>query len=109
MKPQTFKAIANPQPRAIILSCIDLRFMEAFEGLPKILGLEEGSFVSMRIGGGPTPLAYQENMPSRCKYLAKQLRFTCDSFPIGEVHLVSHEDCKYYTQFPCLYHGPEKE
>lgn len=109
MEMRRFRAIQNPRPKAVIMTCVDLRFEEAFEGLPGELGLAKGEFVHMQIAGGPAPLAYPLDMEDRFKYLAKQVKFKCRKFHVARAIFVSHEDCAYYEECPEFLQGPEKE
>src|SRR3989344_2309149 len=102
---KTFPLIHNPRPRVLIIACFDPRFEEAIDAFPhEILRLQKGDFILTKPGGGPTPLAYPTETPSRCKALAKQIMFTCDRFPsIVEIFLLGHAGkCGYYDTIPHL-------
>lgn len=113
MLPKTFRAIRDPKPQAIFIACGDPRFQDAIDEFRrKVLDLPNGKFIPIRNGGGPTPLAYPTEMPSRCKGMTKQILFFCDKFPsINRIILIAHGDCAYYSTVPrqCHGHGQEKK
>lgn len=99
-----FRAIQNPKPTAIVVHCIDPRFPEAMEKfIEEDLHLNRYVDVVMKFAGGPTPLAYPTEMPSRCKWLRKHLEFNCAKFSsIESIIAIAHKNCAYYSTVPAI-------
>ena len=99
-----YGALQNPQPKAICIECIDLRFAQGFEHFrEEMLEVSRHEDIVMRLAGSLTPLAYPNEMPSRCKYLKKQLVFKCKKFPsIERIIVIAHKNCAYYDTVPSV-------
>ena len=99
-----YGALQNPQPKAICIECIDLRFAQGFEHFrEEMLEVNRHEDIVMRLAGSLTPLAYPNEMPSRCKYLKKQLVFKCKKFPsIERIIVIAHKNCAYYDTVPSV-------
>lgn len=102
-----FEAIVDPAPEALFCFCGDPRFQLAVETFRiEELGLPLGKFFPIGNGGGPTPLAYPTEMPSRCKWIVKQILFACQKFTsIKRAVLIAHNHCAYYSTVPGHTHG----
>ncbi|MSU54398.1 MAG: hypothetical protein EXS48_00970 [Candidatus Staskawiczbacteria bacterium] len=106
----TYPAVVNPSPRAIIKHCIDPRFAVAMKGFIKHLGYDDERDIVKKFAGGPVALAHPTDMPSRAKWLKKQLEFGCEKFPsIKTLVAIMHEDCAYYHTVPHKCHRLGKE
>ena len=102
MQSLTFPAVVNPHPKMIVIECVEPRCGIAFELFREAIGFkrERGDLLK-KLAGGPVALAHPHYMPSRAKWLRKQLRFACDKFPsIETIFAIMHEDCKYYHVMP---------
>lgn len=103
-----FSAIPNPRVNTLFLTCVDPHFEEVWNGLPGTLGLKSGEYASIKIAGGPIPLAYPNECKSRAKCAAGQLLFARDKFPgITRCVLIVHESCAYYCTIPSHRSGKE--
>lgn len=107
----TYPAVINPKPKVLVVHCIDPRFVVAFKKFISDMGIDENVDIVKKCAGGPMPLAHPQHMPSRFKWLKKQLEFTaCEKFPsIEEFVGVMHEDCGYYHVAPSCCHRTDKE
>ena len=106
----TYPAVENPDPKAIIKHCIDPRFAPAFKGFIRDLGFDDERDIIKKFAGGPVALAHPNDMPSRAKWLRKQLEFDCSKFPsIETLVAIMHEDCAYYHTVPEKCHRLGKE
>jgi hypothetical protein len=95
---RTYAAIQNPKPEAIVIYCSDPRFQPAFrEFIQKELGLAEGQYIPLVIGGGAGVLAHRDQLPKDFKVLKDRLEMHLARFSsIRRVVLINHEDCQYY-------------
>jgi hypothetical protein len=96
--PRTYEAIQNPRPEAIVVYCSDPRFQPAFrEFVETELGLAEGQYIPLVIGGGAGVLAHREQLPKDFKVLKDRLEMHLSKFSsIRRIVLINHEDCQYY-------------
>ena len=102
-KKQTiYPAVENPNAKAIVIYCIDLRYPIAFRlFVEKELGYKEGQVVHIEIAGGPAALAHPKDMKNRCRSMIRQILFSCEHFKsIERVILIGHQDCAYYSVVP---------
>jgi len=106
----TYPAVVNPSPKAIILHCIDPRFVIAFKQFIEHLDYNDERDIIKKFAGGPVALAHPNDMPSRFKWLRKQLEFDCEKFSSIETLVgIMHEDCAYYHTVPEKCHRLGKE
>lgn len=110
-----YRALEKPEPKTLLTECIDTRFARASRQFSENeLYINRDEDIIMRIAGGLTPLAHPIEMPSRFKYLKKQISFKCEKFPsIERIVVIGHQDCAYYTQVPdsigsCCYKNGDK-
>src|SRR5437867_6285642 len=95
---QTYTAIQNPKPEAIVVYCSDPRFQTAFEQfLTNELGLRKGGYIPLVIGGGAGVLGHPEQLPKEFKFVKDRFELYREHFPtIHRLVLINHQDCKYY-------------
>jgi hypothetical protein len=98
--PKSYPVIEHPAPDAIVVHCSDPRFQAAFrQFIETELGLAEGQYVPLVIGGGAGVLAHPERLPKEFKVLKDRLRMHMGQFAsIYRIILINHEDCKYYEE-----------
>jgi hypothetical protein len=94
----TYEALPEAQPEAIVVFCSDPRFQTAFEGfVAQELGLRQGQFVPFVIAGGAGVLGQPERLPKEFKFMRDRLELFRQHFPcLKRVVLINHEDCAYY-------------
>ena len=95
---ETFAAVTDPRPVAIVVYCSDPRFQNAFDQfIEKTLGLRKGEFVPLVVAGGAGTLASPLQLPKEFKFMKDRLELLREHFPsIRRVILINHEDCAYY-------------
>ena len=93
-----YEVTQHPKPQAIVVYCSDPRFQTAFrQFIEKELGLAEGEFIPLVIGGGAGVLAHREQLPKDFKVLKERLEMHLSQFlSVRRLILINHEDCKYY-------------
>jgi carbonic anhydrase len=106
-----FPAIIKSKPTNLVVVCFDSGLHYGNEGLIReILGLKQGLYVFLSIGGSVTPMAHPKDTPSRCKGVARQILLACDRYPsITDIAVVMHSDCGFYVTVPKHLHSHEKE
>jgi len=98
----TFPVITNPQPKALVIHCADVRFKQAFRNFietsaENCLGLQEEQYVSLVIPGGVSSLAEAMILPKQFKVAREQVEYLLDHFrTIDQVIMINHEDCGAY-------------
>jgi hypothetical protein len=94
----TYDAVVDPRPEAIVVHCSDPRFQRAFEQfIEKELKLAKEQVVPLVVGGGAGVLAHPERLPKEFKFMKDRFELIRENFPsIRRVILINHEDCKYY-------------
>ncbi|MCX6723822.1 MAG: hypothetical protein NT155_01445 [Candidatus Staskawiczbacteria bacterium] len=94
---ERYRAIKNPNPKAIFIRCGDPRFRIAFRDFPKELGFEQGDFVPIDVAGGPAALAYRRTRAADFCHMRRQIEFFLGHFrSIQLVVIIGHQDCGYY-------------
>jgi hypothetical protein len=95
---QTYAALQEPRPEAIVVHCSDPRFQAAFEQfLAQELHLEKGGYIPIIIGGGAGALGHPEHLPKEFKFLRDRLEHYKNVFPtVHRIVLINHEGCRYY-------------
>lgn len=93
-----YEAVQGPRPEAIVVHCSDPRFQRAFDGfIEKELGLAQGQFVPIVVGGGAGVIARPERLPKEFKFMKDRFELMLKQFSsIRRIVLINHEDCKYY-------------
>lgn len=94
-----YPAIKDPKPRTLIIRCSDPRFRIAFRDFTsKNLGLAQGEFVPINVGGGPAALAHKQTKSNAFQYLMDQVIFFLGHFrTMTTIVIIGHQDCGYYT------------
>ena len=93
-----YKAVTDPKPSAIIIHCSDPRFQGAFDDFVRDeLGLVNGEFIPITVGGGAGVLGHPEQLPKEFKFLKERLEHYRTVFPTAKrIILINHEGCRYY-------------
>ncbi len=96
--PKLYTAVPDPKPGAIVVCCSDPRFYGAFqEFIHHELGLEDGEFIPIFVGGGAGVLGHPELLPKEFKFLRERLEHYQRIFPTARrLILINHEGCRYY-------------
>jgi hypothetical protein len=94
----TYEALPEAQPEAIVIFCSNPRFQTAFEGfVEQELELRQGQFVPFVIAGGAGVLGQPERLPKEFKFMRDRPALFRRHFPcLKRVVLINHEDCAYY-------------
>jgi hypothetical protein len=93
-----YETVQNPRPEAIVVHCSDPRLQAAFaQFIQRELGLRQGGYIPLVVGGGAGVLGHPEQLPKEFKFLKERFELYRDHFPsIRRLVLINHEDCKYY-------------
>ncbi len=88
----------DPKPSAIVIHCSDPRFQQPFaEFLEKELGLAQGDYIPIIVGGGAGVLGHPEQLPKEFKFIRERLEHYRQIFPTARrLILMNHEGCRYY-------------
>ena len=99
-----FPVIVNPQPKALVVHCSDVRFRRAFRGFIEgdaakgCLGLKEDEYVSLVIPGGVSSFSAALELPKQFKVAKEQVELLVNHFStIDRVVFFNHEDCAAYN------------
>lgn len=86
------------KPTALVVHCGDPRFQGPISRfLEESLGLKDGDYVPLVVGGGVASLTVGDMLPKEAKYLREAVGFYLGHFnEISRVILVNHEDCGKY-------------
>jgi hypothetical protein len=95
-----YAAVRDPRPEAIVVHCSDPRFQPAFaQFIRQELGLGDGQFIPIVVGGGAGVLGHPEQLPKEFKFLKDRFEYYREIFPtVRRLVLVNHEDCRYYEE-----------
>ena len=86
--------------RAIVVCCVQADLLGGFlRFITEDLGYEMGTFALICIPGGPTPLAYPDQMEKECRILDHQIQFCGTLYPAAELVLIAHKGCKYHERY----------
>jgi len=93
-----YEAVLDPKPEAIVVHCSDPRFQVAFgQFIEQELGLREGRYIPLVVGGGAGPLARPELLPKEFKFLKERFELHREHYAsLRRLILINHEDCGYY-------------
>jgi len=94
----TYEAMAEAAPQAIVVYCSDPRFQTGFDQfIEKELGLAKGEFIPLVIAGGAGVLAHPERLPKEFKFMRDRFELLRRHYTsIRRIVLINHEDCAYY-------------
>jgi hypothetical protein len=93
-----YTTVPDPKPDAIVIHCSDPRFQGPFqEFLRQELGLTNGNYIPIIVGGGAGVLGHPEQLPKEFKFLKERLEHYYRIFPTARrIVLINHEGCRYY-------------
>jgi hypothetical protein len=94
----TYEAMPEAAPQAIVVYCCDPRFQTAFDQfIENELGLAKGQFIPLVVAGGAGVLAHPERLPKEFKFMRDRFELLRKNYTsIHRVVLINHEDCAYY-------------
>jgi hypothetical protein len=95
---KTFPVLSSASPTAVAVYCGDPRFQAATKQfLESELGMKDGEYVPVIVGGGVASLTEPLLRPKEFKYLKDLLALYLGHFrSVRRVVVINHEDCAKY-------------
>jgi hypothetical protein len=95
-----FRAIVDPQPQAIVLTCSDPRFQSAFrQFIEERLGLAQGQYIPFTVAGSGGAMGRPDALPKEFKFMRDRFEMLLARYPTPRrLIVVNHEDCAYYRE-----------
>ena len=95
-----YKVNKGQEKKAIVLRCPDLRLPGPHKGfISEELGLQGGTYLSLKRAGGAIALARAEILPEEFRSLMSEISMFLELHPeIEYIIIINHEDCKKYDQ-----------